>query len=277
LYVWTREVAPAPTSAAVLREIYLSVPFFLIRALLYFICWIAIARRLAHRSTGTDNGGTDGIGLPSRKLSAGAILLLGLTVSFANVDWIMSLEPTWTSTIFPALVAASDLLLGFAVIVVGVSRLGDRPPFDRAALPRLLSDLGGLLLALVMLWAYLAFSQLLLIWAGNLNGEIFWYEHRLTDGWQWVGAFAAIALFVAPFVALLSRDVKRSSRAMGALSTFIVVGGLAYSTWLVEPSFPAAPISAYWLDLALAVGLGGIWLWVFARGLRHRLEAVDRA
>src|SRR5262249_50541618 len=149
----------------------------------------------------------------------------------ANVDWIMSLEPTWTSTIFPALIAAGDLLVGFACVVAVVSRLGDRSPFDVAALPRLLQDLGGLLLALAMLWAYLAFSQLLLVWAGNLNGEIFWYQHRLTNGWQWVGAFVAVALFVTPFVALLSRDVKQSAKAMAALTVLILIGGLANTLW----------------------------------------------
>jgi hypothetical protein len=276
LFVWTREGATTTNFAGMIRQTYLAVPFFLLRAILYFVAWIAVARRVARPSTTSNAADTTGNRWPSRRLSAAALLVVGVTVSFANVDWIMSLEPTWTSTIFPALVAAGDLLIGLAFVVAVVSRLGSRPPFDRAVLPRLLNDLGGLLLALAMLWAYLAFSQLLLVWAGNLNGEIFWYQYRLSNGWQWVGMFVAVALFAVPFVALLSRDAKQSARAMAALSALIVLGGLANAIWLVEPSFPPGPVTAYWLDLALAVGLGGIWLWAFARNLRRNLEVTGR-
>src|SRR5262249_49829339 len=130
LYSWI-PINSAPTTAAfTFRQVYLDAPFFVLRAIIYFAAWIIVASRVTSPSRLSAPVDGNGDRWPSRRRSAVALLLVGLTASFANVDWIMSLEPTWTSTIFPALVTASDLLVGFAVVVGVVSRLGDRSPFD---------------------------------------------------------------------------------------------------------------------------------------------------
>jgi len=163
------------------------------------------------------------------------------------------------------------------LVILVMSRLDDGLSFPPAAFPRVLNDLGGLLLALVLLWAYLAFSQFLLIWVGNLNAEIPWYLHRLSNGWQWIGMVVVVTLFVVPFCSLLSRDVKRSARALSLLACILLVGRLVELIWLVEPSFPPVPLVAHWLDLTTVIGIGGIWLASFAGQLRHRLEGIPHA
>ncbi len=275
LYVWAQPSAFRGETTPH-QQLYLSVPFFLLRASLYLGVWIVLAWIYDRWSRGLARATDPDLAVRLRRLAAGGLVALGLTAAFAMIDWTMSLDPTWTSTIYPAMVATGHLLVGFAFAVAVVAWLGSRVPFEFPALPRLLNDLGGLLLALVMLWAYLSYSQLLLIWAGNLNEEITWYQARLANGWQWVGLAIIAIEFVIPFILLLSRDVKRSARAMGALALFIVVGRLVDLAWLVEPTFPPAPLVAHWPDVSLALGLGGVWLAVFASLLRRRRAWIPR-
>ncbi len=279
LYVWSHPEVVARDPSLQHQQVYLNVPFFLARAAFYLIVWIALARA---RSRWTDEAVRTGdlaIWAKLRRLGGGGLVALGLTVTFAMLDWTMSLNPSWSSTIYPAIVGVGHLLAGFAFAVLVVSRLGERARPGTAAsvlpLPQLLNDLGGLLLALVMLWAYLSFSQLLLIWAGNLNAEVPWYIRRVSNGWQWVGIFLIASQFVVPFGSLLSRDVKRNATAMSTLAILLVVGRLVELTWLVEPNFPPVGLAAHWLDLATAIGLGGIWVAAFARNRRRRFAAEE--
>jgi hypothetical protein len=281
LYVWAQPNAAPLDPALPHQQIYLNVPFFLVRAALFLVTWIVVGLLMSRWSDPGAHGLDDTLTWrPDRRLrcfGAGGLILVGLTVSFAVIDWVMSLEPTWSSSIFPAMVAAGHLLVGFSLVILVVSRLGDGELFPSTALSHVLNDLGDLLLALVMLWAYLSFSQFLLIWVGNLNVEIPWYLHRLSDGWQWLGIAIIGSQFVIPFGALLSRDVKRSARAMSLLAGLLIVGRLLELIWLVEPSFPPVALPAHWLDLTTVIGIGGIWLAAFAGQLRHRLEEVAHA
>jgi hypothetical protein len=272
LYVWSTTGAGTPATAVGHQQSYLNIPFFLVRAAVYLAIWIVLARRLIGLSVRLDQTDDPRLAARLRRLGAVGLIVLGLTVSFAMIDWVMSLEPSLTSTVFPAMVGAGDLLVGFAFAIAVVCWLGDRSPLERQTLLRLLNDLGGLLLALVLLWAYLSFSQLLLIWAGNLNAEITWYLHRLYNGWQWVGLVVGVTQFVVPFIALLSRDVKRSPRAMFALAAILLVGRFVELIWLVEPSLPPRSVLSHWLNLSLGIGLGGIWVAAFSGQLRERIE-----
>jgi hypothetical protein len=138
-------------------------------------------------------------------LSGGGLLAYGLTITFASFDWLMSLEPHWFSTIYGVLILGGQGLSALAFLIIVLVWLSRRPPLDRIVAASHFHDLGNLMLAFVMLWAYFSFSQYLIIWSGNLPAEIGWYLHRLQTGWRAVGLALILFHFAAPFVVLLSR------------------------------------------------------------------------
>ena len=142
-------------------------------------------------------------------LSAIGLLGYGLTITFASFDWLMSLEPHWFSTIYGVLILGGQGLSALALLIAVIVWLSRRPPLDRIVVPSHLHDLGNLLLAFVMLWAYFSFSQFLIIWSGNLPQEITWYMHRTQTSWRYVGTALIAFHFAVPFLLLLSRTVKR--------------------------------------------------------------------
>jgi hypothetical protein len=205
-----------------------------------------------------------------RLLSAPGLILYGLTITFASIDWVMSLEPNWFSTIYPVLFAVGQALQGMAFAVAMLVLLATRPPLSGVIRPAHRRDLGNLLLMFVMFWAYLSFSQLLLIWAENLPEEIPWYLRRLRDGWQWVALLLILFQFGLPFLLLLSRDVKENPRGLAAVAVLVLGMRFLDVFWWVEAAF-AGGMSFYWLlDVAALVGLGGIWVWWFLGQLKQR-------
>src|SRR5439155_9838340 len=142
-------------------------------------------------------------------------------------------------------------------------------PLSEVVQPRHLHDLGKLLLTFVMLWAYLAFSQLLIIWSGNLTNEIPWYLHRWSGGWQWVGLVLIIFHFGVPFFLLLSRELKRSAGALAILALFVLLMRAVDLWWLTAPEFSPAAFRLHWMDVASLVGMGGVWIALFTRELQR--------
>jgi hypothetical protein len=251
---------------------YLNVPFFLARAVLYFAIWLTVAFLLNRWSAGR---------VSERRfqlLSAPGLVLYGLTITFAAIDWSMSLEPHWYSSIYPVLYASGQVLAGLAFAVVLwlllVPGLQER---DRAAVAPL-RDLGNLLLAFVMMWAYVSISQFLIIWSGNLPEENIWYLRRTRDGWQYLAMALAVLHFGLPFLLLLSRDVKESPRALTAVALLILLMRFLDVLWWVEPAFDEG-LHFYWLlDVAALVGLGGVWMWWFLGQVQRRpLPPLDGA
>jgi hypothetical protein len=180
----------------------------------------------------------------------------------------MSLEPKWSSTIFGAMLITGEALATFALmIVIAVLLAADRPMREAAAPPRL-HDLGNLLLAFVMLWAYMAFSQFLIIWCGDLTEEIPWYLHRTQGGWQSVALLLIVLHFFLPFFVLLSRESKRQSRWLFRVAWIIIVMHLVDLVWLVIPAsvdttHPRIPWGHLPLILVAIAGIGGIWTAAF--------------
>src|SRR5262249_9426869 len=156
-----------------------------------------------HWSSEHDRTGDPALVSRAQSFSGPGLVLLGLTVTFAAIDWVMSLESDWASTVFGALVGSSQLLAALALAIAVATFI----PIGDSETAQVWNDLGNLLLAFVMMWTYLAFAQFLLIWSGNLPDEITWYLHRTEGGWQWLGLALAIGYFVLPFIVLLSRDV----------------------------------------------------------------------
>jgi len=206
-----------------------------------------------------------------RTVSAPGLLFLVLTVTFASVDWIMSLDPEWFSTIFGLLTIAGWGLTSFALTIVVLAKIQGSGGATDILKPRHFHDLGKLMLAFVMLWAYLSFSQFLIIWSGNLPEEIPWYVKRTTGSWGYVAIALVLGHFVLPFVLLLSQDLKKRGKLLSRVAIFIICMRLVDLIWLVEPEFrPGTGFPIHWLDITLPVGLLGIWLFLFIRNLRSR-------
>jgi hypothetical protein len=255
------------------KEPYLNVPFFLIRALMYFAVWMLCIVLLNRWSAAQDRGEvatTPGDMVRFRKVSAPGILFLVLTVTFATTDWIMSLEPEWFSTIFGLLMTVSYGLSALALSIIVLTAISPRGELASVIAPKHFHDLGKFLLTFVMLWAYLSFSQFLIIWSGNLPEEIPWYIKRMQGVWGWISVLLIVGHFFLPFLLLLSRDLKRRPHLLSKLAAFVLVMTYAYNLWLVAPAFEHHGFPIHWLDLALPAGLFGVWLMVFARNLRSR-------
>jgi hypothetical protein len=251
---------------------YLNQGFFIVRAVVYFAFWLFCAVLLNRWSAEQDRGQgvTPADSVRFRTVSAPGLLFLVLTVTFASVDWIMSLDPEWFSTIFGLLTVTSYGLSAFAVTIVVLAMLTRTEPMAGILTPRHFHDLGKLLLAFVMLWAYLAFSQFLIIWSGNLPEEIPWYVRRLTGPWGFVSVLLLVGHFALPFMLLLSRDLKRHSGLLAKVAMFVIVMRLVDIVWLVGPQFRPTGFPIHWMDIAVPAGMAGMWFFVFVRNLRSR-------
>jgi hypothetical protein len=269
LYEWTHSDVVMADEVLRLKMPYLNQPFFLARAAGYFAAWIALVFYLTRWSGEQDRTGDPRLAVNMRKLSGGGIVLLAFTVSFAVFDWVMSLDPHWFSTIFGMLFLGGQGLGAMAFVIAVAYLLSRRPEFARAFAPSILNDLGNLLLAFVMVWAYLSFSQLLIIWAGNLPEEIPWYLRRITGGWNVVAIALAAFYFVVPFFVLLSRKNKRQHRRLATIATAVIVVRLLDLYFLIAPEFHAA-LTVHWLDAAAIAGIGGLWVTMFLRQLGAR-------
>jgi len=266
LYEWARPEA-SHDPLLVHKHLYLNVPFFLARALLYFAAWIVVMRLLVRWSHEQDTGGHPRSAERLELMSRGGLVLLGLTMTFASVDWAMSLEPHWFSTIYGILFMGGSVLTAFAIVIAAAASLARRPPVAAVLTAGHFHDLGKLLLAFVMLWAYFAFSQFLIVWSANLPEEIPWYVRRLHGGWQWVALGLVVFHFALPFVLLLSRSLKRRRRTLAGVAVALIVVRFVDMFWMITPAFQQSGIAVHWLDATTVVAIGGLWLALFIRHL----------
>jgi hypothetical protein len=186
------------------------------------------------------------------------------------VDWIMSLEPHWYSTLYGVVILVGQILAALALAIVLITQLAEVPPVSTVLTPQHLHDLGNLLLAFVMFWAYIAFSQFLIIWSGNLPEEVPWYIHRTQGGWEWLGGLVLLLHFGLPFVVLLSRTSKRRAQVLWRIAAGLLGLHLLELFWLVLPAFYPSTLAIHWLDVGLPIGMGGLWMAVFVWQLQRR-------
>lgn len=238
---------------------YFELKWILLRMIFCFGIWIAMANRLCRLSVKQDKQDSVVPTIKIRTLSGPGLVVLFLTISLAMTDWLMQLQPGWRSTVFPLVMMASQTLLALA----GVTYLAARgmPRMEHAAVlqsPRTWIDLGTLLFAFVILWAYLVFSQFLIIWAGNLPGETSWFLRRGVGGWKWLGWGIGAFCFFLPAFVLLFRRLKRSRQALARVAIGIWISQAVFLFWVVAPSLhPDFQIS--WMDLLLPIALGMVW------------------
>lgn len=269
LYVWAR---PAQAAAEGLgyRTEYLNIPFFIIRAVVYFAIWLAMAHLLDRWSREQDRGAALGWLKRLRRLSGPGLVIYAVTITFAAYDWLMSLNTQWFSTIFGLLVIAGQALSAVAFVILVAALLAKREPMALVFQARHFHDLGKLLLTFVMVWAYMSFSQLLIVWSGNLPQEIPFYLPRMQSSWRWIGVLLIVLHFALPFALLLSRDLKRRAEWLAALAGLVIVMRVIDIFWLVAPEFRRQGLMIDWFDPVTVVGLCGVWLALFIRELRAR-------
>lgn len=270
LYRWTSRATMMADDELKLKVAYLNVPAFVGRAVFYFAVWLALAFFMRRWSREQDRTGDPRYGDWMQKLSGIGVVIVGFTVTFAAFDWAMSLDPKWYSTIYGMAFFAEQGLGAMAFTIAIAYLLARRADYARALKPTVLNDLGNLMLAFVMVWAYLSFSQLLIIWAGNLPEEISWYLRRTTGGWEFVAGGLALFYFAVPFGVLLGRGNKRQHRRLATLAVGVLVVRAVHMFFLVAPEFSPERLTAHWLDVATLAGLGGLWVAMFVRQLGAR-------
>jgi len=269
LYEWARPDAVAHDEILQHKTAYLNLPFFLIRAALYFALWVGAALTMSRWSELHDANGDPGIITRLRVLSGPGLAIYVLTLTFASIDWVMSLEAHWYSTIYGVHFLGGHALaaLAFAILVGG--SLSQSGRFSEIVTPAHWLDLGNLLLAFVMLWAYFAFSQWLIIWSGNLPEEAVWYTRRNSGGWEWVARLLIVFHFFLPFLLLLLRSTKRRAEFLAVVAGAIIVMRFIDIFWYMMPAFRPGDFSVHWMDIVAPVGVGGLWLTIFLRQLRR--------
>jgi hypothetical protein len=270
LYPWTDAAVVAKDEALQHKHLYLNTPFFIVRAAVYFVVWNSVSFFLNRWSLEQDRTANPEIAKKMQLLSAGGLVAYGVTITFASFDWLMSLEPHWFSTIYGVLILGGQGLSSLAFLIVVLAWLSARPPLDKIVAASHFHDLGNLMLAFVMLWAYFSFSQYLIIWAGNLPEEIAWYLHRLQTGWRFVGVALMAFHFAVPFLVLLSRSVKQHAGTLAIVASGILVIRVVDLFWLIAPEFHTTGVSVSWMDVVLPIAMAALWMSAFIRQLRGR-------
>jgi hypothetical protein len=245
---------------------YLTVNGFIIRAVVYLAIWNVLSFLLSKFSKQTDRPDTPDNTQRFKAVAGPGLILYAFTISFAVIDWVMSLDPSWISTIFGLIILIGEILSAMCFAVVIERILYNYKPMSELLKPEFVHDHGKWMLAFLMVWAYFSYSQWLIIWAGNLPNEITFYLRRLNGGWGWVGLFLVLFHFALPFAILLSRPFKRNIRKLVWLATWLIVMRFVDLFWIIEPNFSKTFVLTL-ADIVVPIAIGGIWLWYFFRNL----------
>ena len=252
------------------KAAYLNVPFFIIRAFIYFATWAFIAMRVQKMTDRQDETGDPTLVVRLRQFSAPSLLVFVLTITFAYIDWVMSTNPDFYFTVYGALLLIGNVQQTFAltIIVLIVTSRADR--FGGRISAKLLHDLGNLLFAFTIFWAYLSVSQLIIVWPANLPQEIGWYIERTMGGWKIIAWVVGLTMFAIPFFALLSQARKRNPNRLIRVAAWLLCANAMYVFWFLEPTYRKNGFTLYWTDPAAFIGVGGIWLYTYLGQLRRR-------
>lgn len=272
LFVWARPEAASDLIIQT-KAAYLNKNAFLIRAVIYFVIWFTLTTILTRWSKAQDEGAAP---LPPgpqdrrlRVISGPGLVLTILSITFMSVDWLMSLDPHFYSTIFGILTLGGQGLTTLAFTILVLQGLSQSKPMSQVVTTERFHDFGKLMLAFVMLWAYFNVSQLLIIWSANLPEEIPWYIERLRGPWAPWAVLVLVGHFVTPFMLLLSRDIKRHSRMLSRVAFLVILMRVVDLIWTVGPVFRHHS-TFHWLDFTIVVAFAAPWLFVFYRNLGDR-------
>jgi hypothetical protein len=271
LYVWAQPLSNIEDKhlrehLEQLTQTYLTVNGFIIRAIFYFAVWNVLSFLLSKWSKETDRPGAPDNSGRFKAVSGPGLILYGFTISFAAIDWVMSLDPSWISTIFGLIILIGEVLSAMCFAIVVERILYDYKPMSDLLKPDFVHDHGKWTLAFIMVWAYFNFSQWLIIWAGNLPAEITFYLRRLSGGWGAIGLILVLFHFVLPFATLLSRPFKRNIRKLVWVAVWLMLMRYVDLFWIIEPNF-SKTLTVTLADIVVPIAIGGIWLWYFFRNL----------
>jgi len=270
LYHWSHADVVAQDAVLQHKSAYLNQTFFIIRTIIYFSIWGVLAWRLLKVSGDQDKGHSESITARMKRISAPGIVLFAFTLTFAGFDWLMSLEAHWYSTIFGVYVFSGGLLAALAVLTLVALTLRENGILADTITEEHYHDLGKLMFGFTIFWAYIAFSQLLLIWYGNIPEETLWYKHRWdVTGWQIISIVLLFGHFVIPFLALITRAAKRNFKVLKLVAIWLLIMHFVDLYWIVLPVF-SPELSVSWMDVTAVVGIGGIFLWYFWRQMASR-------
>jgi hypothetical protein len=270
LYGWSHPEIVAADPVLRHRSMYLNFGFFVGRAVFYFAGWLFCSWFLNRWSDVEDREGGVQAHEKMAALSGPGVLFWGFAVTFMSIDWVMSLEPHWFSTMYGLLFIAGQGLSSMSFLIALLVLLSNYEPMRSVLTPRHLHDLGKLLLAAVMVWAYFSFSQFLIIWTGNLPEEIPFYLRRLTGGWWWLALLLVVGHFALPFALLLSRDLKRNFKLISRISIFILLMRFVDVYWQAAPDTTQGAFAPSFMDLTAPIAIGGIWFAYFLTNLAKR-------
>ena len=271
LYPWKNPSIVAEDEILRSRISYLNTPGFIVRSALIFAIWILMAHFLLKWSREQDVTTSVEPTRKMRTLSGPGLVIYPVTMTFAALDWLMSLEKDWYSTMFAVMICIGQMLsaLAFVILLLSIgTRTRQFAPI--ISIEETLHKIGNLLLAFTMLWAYLEFGQLLITWSGNLPNEISWYLNRVAGGWRWMCVFLFLFNFFIPFFLLLMRPVKRRVQTLATIAGCILVAHIADVWWTIAPSLHPERFYFTWWAVVAFLGIGGIWSAAFLRNLENR-------
>ncbi|MGH9699409.1 MAG: hypothetical protein ACRD52_08075 [Candidatus Acidiferrales bacterium] len=260
IYPWTNPAYLVNDRVGHFKWAYLHPGPFTVRAVIYFAILLSLVFTLNKWSREQDRTGDPALADRMNVLSGPGLVLWSLIVTGAAFDWVMSLEPRWFSTIYGMVFIVVECLVALSFVLFLLRMLSDYEPLKDCVKPKDYVDLGNLVLTFVMLWAYLSFSQFLIIWSGNLKDEIPWYRTRAFGGWAAVAVVLIVLHFFVPFFLLLQRGLKRKLRTLSWIAAFMVALTLVDIYWLVVPAYEKAGPRIHPLDILAVVGIGGLWV-----------------
>jgi len=272
LYAWTDPEFVKQSKEVTNKTFYLNVPFFIGRTVFYFALWAVLAWKLLSLSAEQDvTGDPDGvIRNRMKRWSAPGLVLFMFSTSWAFIDWIMSLEPAWYSTVHPWLFTIGQVLLTYSFAVALLVIFSKTRPFADVLSFQHFNDLGNLMLAFTMFWTYLSIAQFMIVWHENLPEEIPWYIRRFSNGWGYLAFFIAMFHFFVPFFLLLMRFIKRNPKYLFGVAIWMICIRMLDVFWVVIPAFRQRYFSVSWIDIAAILAIGGIWLSFFIWRLKTR-------
>jgi hypothetical protein len=268
LYKWAQPAEVAADPLLQYKRPYLNPEFFTVRVVIYFAIWIGLAWLFNKWSSEQDRTGDPRLATRMEALSGPGLILWGIAVTYSSIDWVMSLEAHWFSTMYGMIVMVVAALTAMSFVVFVLRKLSGEEPISSAVTASQFNDLGNLMLAFVMLWAYLSFSQFLIIWAGNIKDEIPWYIARAFGGWGVIAVILIVLHFALPFLLLLQRSVKRRLQMLSNVAGMLMVLSLVDVYWLVAPAYETSGPRVSPVDIFAVMGIGGVWLAAFFSQLK---------
>jgi hypothetical protein len=268
LYPWARPAEVVAEKVLQHRQAYQNVSGYVVRTLLFLGTWICLTQYLRRRSLQQDTVQDAAPTRKARALSGPGIVLYALFATFAYVDWIISLEKQWYSTMFAVIIIIGQILTAYAFSVILLATFKNYEPLAGVVNTTHYHQLGNLLLAFVLFWTYVSFGQLLIIYSGDIPHELDWFLHRIAGNWKWVVGILALFHFFVPFYLLLFRSLKTRVRALTVLAALLFFMHIVDAYWLVMPTLHPNGVVVSWLDFSALVGIGGLWLSFFGSRLK---------